>query len=107
MTDDIREHMTNVKETGKKLYTEFRRERLVLKDKVLSDTIHRNDIKTCNATSAQSHSGVFSKKKQKDKNIWRVDTDVLKYAKQDAIVQRKFSNMISCNQIECLMKRVS
>jgi hypothetical protein len=53
MTDDIREHMTNVKEKGKELYTEFRRERLVLKDKALSDTIHRNNIKTCNSISAQ------------------------------------------------------
>ena len=49
MTEEIRSQILSVKEIGAKKYSEFRRERFVMKSKRLSDTIHRTNLKTFNS----------------------------------------------------------
>ncbi len=46
MTDDIRKDVMNIEDTGSHLYADFRKQRFVDKSQRLSDTIHRNSVKT-------------------------------------------------------------
>ena len=64
MPTEVREGMLSVESKSLQLYNEFRKERFLDPTKKLSDTIYRNNIKTCQSIKAVKPSTTTSKKKK-------------------------------------------
>ena len=66
MTEEIRKDLLHVQKIGLDLYSTFREERFIKKPKRLSDTIHRNNLKTFRSIRTEKKA-IESKKKKKKK----------------------------------------
>lgn len=63
INEEVGENVLNVEAKGLLQYTEFRRDYFLNKSKKLTDTIHRNNLKTFNSVSSDKTAAKTSKKK--------------------------------------------
>ena len=66
MTEETRKDLLHVQKIGSELYSTFREETFIKKTKRLSDTIHRNNLKTFTSISTEKKA-IENKKKEKKK----------------------------------------
>lgn len=85
MRDEIQDSLLSVQETGLNLYNKFRKERLVEKTKRLSDTIHRNNVKTfASAEEKKASSSKVKKKQGKEFGVAQKQLDIARIRGNDA-----------------------
>ena len=65
MPTEVRESLLNVESKCHQLYNSFRKERFTERTKKLTDTIHRNNVKTFQSIKSVKQSVTASKKKEK------------------------------------------
>ena len=102
MPTEVKEGMLSVEAKSLQLYNEFIKKRFLDRTKKLSDTIQRNNIKTCQSIKAVKPSPTTSKKKESVR--LPQDIEFWKLPKLEDRAQKNYSDMISFQQAACLMK---